>query len=416
MVDKSLDLLLMVGSTGKMKAEEFLKKSLNKFEVEEDVKVNLRLVTWNRAYESIISAFKSNNSPDVFQLGTTWVQTLSYLNYLHPIKNYNEEKNLLADWIDDCCHYQEERYALPWLIDTVILAARKDIIDDLGIDINDLRTWQGFYKIYLDLVERRRRDPSFPKALSFSIRPDTDTLHRFMSWYFANNESFSLDIDSNKVLSNQTEILDTLKYLQTLIRSSDITVKDVDKHPYQLNEDFYKHGSYVFYLGHWYGVLLQILGQDSIISSDLEFIPLLIPSENSQSSTNGGGSVLSVSSKTKHPILAQRLINFLCTEEFSEGWLKTTANTPAYETRFWQKRHIDERISTLYNLVVNSKTYPFYPGWTNVENILSDGISRCMWRLFDTGLNIDLDIKSLLSDIDQSIVNILKMSWQKKNC
>jgi len=44
------------------------KKLFRKLEEKLHVKVELRLLTWNRAYDTIIDAFKNNTGPDVFSL------------------------------------------------------------------------------------------------------------------------------------------------------------------------------------------------------------------------------------------------------------------------------------------------------------------------------------------------------------
>ena len=384
------------------------------FKEKEDIDVKVKLVSWNRAYESIVSSFKNGHSPDVFQYGTTWVNTFAYLDYLYSIKDYNQARKPIVKWINEACHYQGDRIAVPWSIDSVVMVGRQDILDELGISSKDIRTREGFYKACMKIVKCRKKDKSIPKPLAFSIRPDMDTLHRFISWFFASGYSFSeLNSNTENIFARQ-EFLNIFQYLHKLIKGSDIHIENIDKHPYQLNEDFYHEGAYVFYLGNWYGIIFDFLGQNyKPDKEDYKITPLLIPSINSNTGTHGGGSVLSISSKTEYPIKSKKLLEFLSTEDFWDGWIYNTGNIPAHDNAFWENRFEDKEIETLYKLTANSITYPFHPTWTGLENIMAEGISRCMWKLFDKSIvDIEKEINPILKEIDQTIIETLKMSWE----
>ena len=53
-------------------------------------------------------------------------------------------------------------------------------------------------------------------------------------------------------------MLANISYLADLMQSFDVKASDLDKHPYQLNNEFYRYGSYVFYIGSWYGIIEDI--------------------------------------------------------------------------------------------------------------------------------------------------------------
>ena len=59
---------------------EFVKQLIPKFEAENPgIKVKVQMVPWTAAQEKLISAFASENLPDVFQLGNTWVPQFAQL-------------------------------------------------------------------------------------------------------------------------------------------------------------------------------------------------------------------------------------------------------------------------------------------------------------------------------------------------
>jgi hypothetical protein len=88
------------------------KKLFRKLEEKLNIRAELRFLTWNRAYDTIIDAFKNNVGPDVFSLGTTWVHTLNYLGYIAPVPLTFKVKPCLAEWMKDCIESSGTNYAL----------------------------------------------------------------------------------------------------------------------------------------------------------------------------------------------------------------------------------------------------------------------------------------------------------------
>src|SRR3989339_1724925 len=59
---------------------EFVKLLIPRFEAQNpSIKVKVQMAPWTAAQEKLISAFASNNLPDAFQLGNTWVPQFAQL-------------------------------------------------------------------------------------------------------------------------------------------------------------------------------------------------------------------------------------------------------------------------------------------------------------------------------------------------
>ncbi|MFW6035484.1 MAG: extracellular solute-binding protein [Halothermotrichaceae bacterium] len=410
MNDSTINLMITTASNGK-DASAFLRDKLRYFENRENVKVKVKFVSWNRLLTNIIKSFKEGNSPDVFQLGTTWIETMAYLGYIAPL-SYDIKKNpSLNYWMDEYCSYQGKKVAVPWLADTIIMSARSDILDEFNIKNEDLQDWDGFYQVCKKLVDERKRNNKIPFFLPFNVRPDMDTVHRFLAWVFAGDWNFpELNPVPEKIFAVDN-IMSYLNYLSKLIDINDLRLNDIDKHPYLINEDYYKNNSYVFYIGHWYGVIGQLVEESN--SANLYKV-LPIPAKTSRFSTYGGGSVLSVSSRTDYPIKAQKLIEYIVSENFADEWLNFTGGVPAFECKFWRRRDSSEQINTLYELTRNSKTYPQHPLWTSIESVLQKEISNCLWHIFEEKRS-EIRILNQLKKLDRDIIQLLKLCWEM-NC
>ena len=68
---------------------EFVKQLIPKFEAENPgIKVKIQMVPWTAAQEKLISAFASNNLPDAFQLGNTWVPQFAQLEGISELSEF----------------------------------------------------------------------------------------------------------------------------------------------------------------------------------------------------------------------------------------------------------------------------------------------------------------------------------------
>ena len=75
---------------------EFVKQLIPKFEAENPgIKVKIQMVPWTAAQEKLISAFASNNLPDVFQLGNTWIPQFAQLEGISELSDFIQKSNTI---------------------------------------------------------------------------------------------------------------------------------------------------------------------------------------------------------------------------------------------------------------------------------------------------------------------------------
>ncbi|HLV09761.1 MAG TPA: extracellular solute-binding protein [Halanaerobiales bacterium] len=383
------------------------------FEKRENIEIKTTFVSWNRAYENIIMAFKEGNAPDVLQIGTTWLRTIAHLGYLSKTPDIKVRKPL-TKWIENCCFYQGKRIGVPWLTDAVAIAARQDIMKKLDITKEDIRDWSGFYNICKYIKEKRINNRTIPQPLAFTLRPEMGSFHRFSSWLFAQGDSYpSINPLPDKFLSKDS-VIKVFEYLPRLLKACNLGISDIDKHPYQLDDDFYENGSYVFFIRNWNGMINDLFNPPGKGNNKHLYTVLPIPIKDPEKGNGafGGGSVLSVSSNTNYPDKAWNLVEYMISDEFTNQWIKLTGEVPAYEADFWRKRFSDPRIDTMYKIIVNSQTYPLHPAWPTLEELLHQGISSCLWRIIEDSSNLSIEnIIQLLKKTDRDIINILKICW-----
>lgn len=408
MTDKKLRIWLIHGYNDPA-ISSFLREKFSAYENNNNIKIHLELITWERIWTALIEAFKNNTAPDIIQLGTSWVRTFVHMDYLDQAPEYIKTRPSINEGINKICYVNGAQYAVPWIVDTIIFAGRKDYMAQLGINKDDVKNWEGLKEVSLRVRELREKEPEIPKALAVALKLERDTIQRFFSVLWARGWDFpDLDQVPERVIMDPV-VLDAIKYFATIKKIND-RPEDINKHPYQVNEDFYWHGLSVFYIGSWYGIIQRIDRMEDKVD---DYCVLPFPTSTGKTCSYGGGTVLAVSSKSVRKEEAWNFVQYLTNDDFMEQWAHLAVHAPAFEGSFWQQRYTDERVRLMYEQTVNSKVYPLHPAWLAIENELVKGIGYTIFRLLNKENNgITTEDYSILQETDERIKRIVEINQE----
>src|SRR5262245_44676309 len=144
-----------------------LEKIIAEFEhVRPDVRVCLTVHPWSLAWNRVMDVVKRQNVhalPDVMQVGTTWVTTLSYLGALEKVPDapFGSREHRVATSIGD-----SSPYCIPWFIDIRVLYYRRDIFDAFKLDPALLRDWAGFRRACAELKKNLTKNDRFSRIVA----------------------------------------------------------------------------------------------------------------------------------------------------------------------------------------------------------------------------------------------------------
>ena len=97
------------------------------------IKVEMQQIPWTAAHEKLLTAYAGESTPDVGQLGNTWLPEFSVLNALEPLDPFTATSDLVdvsdifpgvlkTNVIDSVL------CGIPWYVDTRVVYYRKDIL------------------------------------------------------------------------------------------------------------------------------------------------------------------------------------------------------------------------------------------------------------------------------------------------
>jgi multiple sugar transport system substrate-binding protein len=103
------------------------------------IQVEVQQIPWTAAHEKLLTAFAGGVTPDVAQLGTSWVAELVALGALEPIEDRVAASGAVSPsdyfpggWVNNVI--AGRTWGVPWYADTRLLFYRRDLLREAGFD------------------------------------------------------------------------------------------------------------------------------------------------------------------------------------------------------------------------------------------------------------------------------------------
>lgn len=127
-------------------------------------KIESQQIPWSAAHEKILTAFVGNSSPDVGQVGNTWIPELSAIGAIEPLDEYLKSSKIISadDYfpgIWDTNVVDGHVWGIPWYVDTRLLFYRRDLLEQVGFK-QAPRTWSEWMEA-MRRLERRAGPKGF---------------------------------------------------------------------------------------------------------------------------------------------------------------------------------------------------------------------------------------------------------------
>lgn len=137
---------------------EVVQELVHDFERENPgIRVEVQQIPWSAAHEKLVTAFVGRSTPDVAQLGNTWVAEFVALGALEPLEallagSATVDSSGFFPGIWDTNVIEGVPYGIPWYVDTRLLFYRKDLLARAGYDSMP-STWDG-WRAAMEAVKR----------------------------------------------------------------------------------------------------------------------------------------------------------------------------------------------------------------------------------------------------------------------
>ncbi|MHB1051172.1 MAG: sugar ABC transporter substrate-binding protein [Bacteroidota bacterium] len=140
---------------------EMVKSLIAEFERRNpDIKVDVQQIPWTAAHEKLLTAFAGESTPDVCQLGNTWLPEFTVLEALEPLDPFVHTSSVvqIPDYFEGVMKtniIDSIVYGIPWYVDTRVVFYRKDILKRAGYP-EFPRTWSEILTASRKIQEQSR--------------------------------------------------------------------------------------------------------------------------------------------------------------------------------------------------------------------------------------------------------------------
>jgi len=123
------------------------------------VRVVVQQIPWGAAHEKLLTAHVGGSTPDIAQLGNTWIPEFAALRAVEPLGPWLARSRAVAEsayfaGIWDTNVVDGVVYGVPWYVDTRVLFYRRDLLERAGWD-----SVPGTWDAWLRSMEDMRRAP-----------------------------------------------------------------------------------------------------------------------------------------------------------------------------------------------------------------------------------------------------------------
>jgi multiple sugar transport system substrate-binding protein len=361
------------------------------------IHVRVQQLPWTAAHEKLLTAFAGDATPDLCQLGNTWIPELVALNALEPLDRYvaasatvDADDYFAGIW--DTNRIDGTLYGVPWYVDTRLVFYRRDVLRDAGFSAPP-RSWQE-WKRTLAAVEKQARSDryaillplnEFEPLLALALQQDEPLLREDGRWGNFAGAGFRRALGF---------------YLEMFRRGwapllTNAAISNV------WNE--FGRGRFAFYVsGPWnIGELRRRLPADQQDT----WMTAPLPGPDGPGASTAGGSSLVVFRASRHQAAAWRLVEFLSQPAVQRRFHALTGDLPPRRTT-WQDPGLaaDVHARAFREQLERVKPAPKVPEW---ERIATE-----MRVVAERAVHGELSVDQAARDLDARVDRILeKRRW-----
>jgi multiple sugar transport system substrate-binding protein len=339
-----------------------------------DVRVDIQALPWSSAHEKLLTAFVGEATPDVAQLGNTWLPELAALDAFAPLDARIAASQVVRppDYFTGIWETNSINGAvvgIPWYVDTRLLFYRRDLLEAAGYPAPPV-SWPAWREAMRAI--KRRAGPSrfaillpldeYDQLLSFALQEDDPLLRdhgrygNFESPGFRRALSFYLGL-----------FIEQLSPMTTQMQVSN---------PW----DELARGYFSFFLhGPW--SIGEFRRRLPASQQDL-WATAALPGPHGPGAGIAGGASLVIFRRSAHPDQAWQLIEYLSRPDVQRAFHELTGNLPPRRAS-WEGAPFasDPRVLPFRDQLERVKPTPPVPEWERIVTEMRVITERAARRL-----------------------------------
>lgn len=284
-------------------------------------RVRVQAIPWTGAHQRLITAVAGDVTPDIAQLGTTWVPEFAAMGALLPLDEYLAQSDLSLDSFfkgsSQTTSFDGEVVSIPWYVDTRVFFYRTDLAAEAGWD-RFPANWEEMRAFGEALSIDRDGDGRIDQyAYNLPTRGEQE-----LFCFIRQADAELIDDQTLEVRANSPQMAEALAFYQELFTRGYAPRQAITAlGPHQAMA----RGAYASFIsGPWFVGIIQRELPD--LAGRWAVAPM--PSHTRNSSFLGGSN-LAIFRGSRNPDLAWAFVEFCSRPEVQLSWYREVGNLPA---------------------------------------------------------------------------------------
>ena len=377
---------------------EVVKSMMVDFEREHpEIRVRVQQLPWSAAHEKLLTAHVGDVTPDLAQIGNTWVPEFVALRALEPLSaraaasaTVTETAFFPGIWATNVV--ADTLWGIPWYVDTRLMYYRSDLLRAAGVQ-NVPTTWDAWRRA-MEAVQRTQGKSTSGDQTYGAFLPTNEWNVPIILGLQAGS-ALLRDEDTRGAFS-QPEFRRAFEFFTALYRDG-LAPKYGSNDIANLYQEFAR-GRFVFYIsGPWQiGEFSRRLPPE--LKNAWATAPMPGPTDAVPGLSLAGGSSLVVFKDSKHKAAAWKLVEFLSRPDQQARFYELTGDLPSRPAAWKQAKLADAPLTrAFYEQLFHVAPTPKIPEW----ELIATRVFERVETVVRGGATVDDALRALDRDVDR---------------
>ena len=336
--------------------------------------VKVTPIAWDVAHDKLLTSVAGGTTPDVSQMGTTWMGEFAKTGALEEVPD-DISLDGTFEGARNTAIVDGTPFGVPWYVETRVLYYRTDIAEKAGITAPPAN-WDE-----LKAMARAMKEKGGAK---YGISLSPNNWQEFMPFVWqqggegATEEGYSFD---------SPEVVEALAYYQSFFKEG-LTSPSVPE-GFDVTQGFVAGTHPMFFSGPWHMSLIEEQG-GAELEGKWDVAPM--PKEDSGTSFVGGSDLV-VFKDGENKETAWEFVRYLLDPKVQQKWYTTVSALPSVESA-WEQGELstDKRLSLFGEQLKDAKAPPPIPTW---EQVAAEAVNTEMEKVMTGGSTPEQGAKAM---------------------
>ncbi|MEL4505582.1 sugar ABC transporter substrate-binding protein [Luteococcus sp. H138] len=328
-----------------------------------DCKVTVTPIPWDSAHDKFTSAIAGGTTPDLAQVGSTWMGEFVGLGALDQVPS-NIDNAKFFEGAQKTNVVDGATYGVPWYVETRCVYYRKDLATKAGITETPT-DWDG-----LKALAKAYKEKAGAKV-GLNLQPGGQGAWQTYAPMMWSNGGKLMSEDAKTFTLDDPKNVEALTYYQSYFTEG-LANKAISSSPAEA--DFANGVAPMFISGPWMMAAVEKAGGGDSFKD--KYGVFTMPKKESSASFVGGAN-LGVFKNTKNRDAAWKLVQFLTEKETQLKWYKSSTDLPSVKDA-WEDPSLksDEKLSVFGEQLKTAYAPPSIGTWEQVAGKMDAQVEK----------------------------------------